>query len=52
MLKYENHYFQIREDYFCGLFDRAFTPKHLNTKHHVEITIVTPEVSHYSLHSL
>ncbi len=23
MFKCENHYFQIREDYFCGLFDCA-----------------------------
>jgi hypothetical protein len=25
MLKCENHYFRIREDYFCGLLDCAFT---------------------------
>jgi hypothetical protein len=25
MLRCENHYFQIKKDYFCGLFDCAFT---------------------------
>ncbi len=25
MLRCENHYFQIKEDYFCGLLDCAFT---------------------------
>jgi hypothetical protein len=25
MLRCENHYFQIKKDYFCGLLDCAFT---------------------------
>jgi hypothetical protein len=25
MLRCENHYFRIRENYFCGLLDCAFT---------------------------
>jgi hypothetical protein len=29
-----------------------FHHKHLNTKDHVKIIVVTPKVSHYSLHSL
>jgi hypothetical protein len=30
MLKCENHYFQIREDYLCGLFDCAFISMELD----------------------